>query len=453
MGEVRRLNETTVGIIGMGRTGQAVARFLRRRGVQCIGFDEHVKQASPDLIELRRGRLEAADFSDCDALIVSPGIDWRHPALERARRMGKEVRGDLDLFCEHFHGQLLAVTGTNGKTTTVTLIATLLEVLPGGIEAAGNIGRPMLDVLDAGTPPARVVLELSSFQLERSSNIHPRWAALLNVQPDHADMHADMSSYSAAKCRLFMHQGKGDRSLLPQQEEWDALQAELEARGVDVGRFGHDHGQSGHLCAGLQYDENGCSVFWTQKGERQCVPADRLRIRGMHQHMNLAVAAQAAADYGVSTSVISLALETFRGLPHRMQWIGHFGGRDWYDDSKATNPDAASAALQSFDRVLWICGGLRKGLALDALIGPASRHVAHAYVIGRDMEAYADMLKHAGVPFTKAGRLEQAVQLAAAHAEPLPVLLSPAAASQDQFEDYAERGKAFAAAARKVEAA
>ncbi len=451
MGEVRRLNEMTVGIIGMGRTGQAVARFLRRRGVRCIGFDEHVKQASPDLVECRRGRLEVADFSDCDALIVSPGIDWRHPALERARRMGKDVRGDLDLFCEHFQGELLAVTGTNGKTTTVTLIATLLEVLPGGIEAAGNIGRPMLDVLDADASPARVVLELSSFQLERSSSIHPRWAALLNVQPDHADMHADMSAYVAAKRRLFMRQGEGDRALLPQHREWDDLQAELEARGVEVGRFGHDHGSAEHLCAGLRHEENDHAVFWTQQGERHRVPADRLRIRGMHQHMNLAVAAQAAADHGVSASVIALALETFRGLPHRMQWIGHFGGRDWFDDSKATNPDAAAAALQSFDRVLWICGGWRKGLALDALIGPASRHVAHAYVIGRDMDAFADMLQHAGVPFTEAGRLDRAVQLAASHEEALPVLLSPAAASQDQFENYAERGRAFAAAARKLE--
>ncbi|RMH61997.1 MAG: UDP-N-acetylmuramoyl-L-alanine--D-glutamate ligase, partial [Zetaproteobacteria bacterium] len=338
-----------IGIVGMGRTGQSVVRFLRARNIECIGFDEAPRTVAD--VPLVVGPLEAADFGDCRRLIVSPGIDWRHPALERARRQGIAVGGDLDVFSAHYQGEILAVTGTNGKTTTVTLIQTMLDTLPGGIEAAGNIGRPMLDLLDMPTPPRRVVLELSSFQLERATCLHPRWAALLNVQPDHADMHRDMRAYEAAKLSLFAHQREGDRALLPMGARWDALHEDLRARGVRVARFGEDGAQA---IAGLVPGDDGY-LFWTQEGERQRVARSEIRLCGRHQQMNLAVAAQAAADYGVAPVVIREAVCSFRGLAHRLQWVGHALGHDWYDDSKATNPAAAMAALGEFARVIWIC--------------------------------------------------------------------------------------------------
>ncbi len=445
---------TSAAIIGMGRTGCSVARFLHQFGVACIAFDEHRQTLPDDIppIPMHTGSLDFARLADSECIVVSPGVPWQHPALEEARAAGIPVIGDLELFADHFDGELLAVTGTNGKTTTVSLIATLLETLPGGIEAAGNIGRPMLDLLLEEYVPDRVVLELSSFQLERCRRIHPRWAALLNVQPDHADMHANAASYTAAKLRLFAHQGKGDTALLPADTRWDELADELAGRGVRIRRFGMcDETQS--MAAGLCDGTEGTVLFWTQGNRQHTIPCAELRTLGTHQHLNMAVAAQAAADFGVQPSVTCEALESFRGLPHRMQYLGRTAGKAWYDDSKATNPNAAMAALGSFDRVLWICGGLRKGLDLAPLTRIAKRHVARGFIIGRDTTAFADMLATARVPFDIAGEMHRAVSLAAAYPDALPVLLSPAAASQDQFSDYAERGRCFSDAIACLEPA
>ena len=267
-------------------------------------------------------------------------------------------------------------------------------------------------------------------------------------------MHADMDAYKAAKQTLFGHQQAGDRALLPLDREWDALQQQLQQRGVDVRRFGRVAQLTEQVCAGICCEDAGqWHVFWQQDGQHQQVSHTEIPLHGMHQHMNLAVAAQAAADYGVSAVVIREALQTFRGLDHRLQWVGHYRGRDWYDDSKATNPDAAMAALNSFDKVLWICGGLHKDVDLAPMAQAIARHVRHAYVIGEDPRPYLELVKSVGVPAIHTGTIEQAVQLAARFAHPLPVLLSPAAASQDQFRNYAERGRQFTAAVRSLEQA
>jgi len=172
----------------------------------------------------------------------------------------------------------------------------------------------------------------------------------------------------------------------------------------------------------------------------------------MHQHLNLAVAAQAAADFGISASVIRQSLTTFRGLPHRMQSLGLVTGREWYNDSKATNPDAARAALQSFHQVVWICGGLRKGLDVSVLKDTVAEHVEQMYVIGAEAKPFTDLATAAGVPCRFVKTVEQAVKQAAHAVDGVPVLLSPAAASQDQFRDYMERGNAFTTAVTSLEA-
>lgn len=438
-------------VVGMGRTGCSVARFLARRDVPCAGFDEHSVDLPEDVaITVRTGKLERAGLDGYARLVVSPGIPWQHPALQKARKAGIPVLGDLDLFVDAFKGELLAVTGTNGKTTTVSLIGTLLETLPGGIEAGGNIGTPMLDLLASPQVPERVVLELSSFQLERcQSGVHPRWAALLNVQADHADMHANAAQYEAAKLRIFEQQGEGDTALLPIETRWDKTAKALQKRGVQVRRFGD--GESADV--GLAEQDGVQQLFWSQDGKRQSVDTSHFLVCGAHQYMNLVVAAQAAADFGVSSSVIREALTSFRGLPHRLQLVGQQGGRQWFDDSKATNPAAVAAALASFERVLWICGGLTKGLDLAPLTEAVREHVAHAFVIGKDAKPFTTLLKEAGVSYSVAGNITRAVMMAAEHAEALPVLLSPAAASQDQFRDYAERGCKFADAVSGLEKA
>lgn len=443
-------------VIGMGRTGCSVARFLERQSIDCAAYDEKLKKLPEDIrAVLHTGSLHTRDLQHYARVIVSPGVDWRHPALAYARAQGIQVMGDLDLFNEQFSGDLIAVTGTNGKSTVVHLLGTMLEVLPGGAGIGGNIGIPMLDMLHADTGAAHAVLELSSFQLERCCSIHPAYAVLLNVQPDHADMHDDLHAYKAAKLRLFAQQGNGDTAMLPVDACWNDMVDALLKRGARVRRFGVEQGD-GKPDAGLRNnasDTDGGILFWTDASGQREIHVRDLRIRGVHQQLNLAVAAQAAADFGVSASVIRESLTVFPGLPHRLQYIGYRMGRAWYDDSKATNPHAAQAALTSFERVIWICGGLTKGLDLTPMIDQVKQHVAHAYIIGRQTKAYQDMLKQAAVPYQAVMHLHKAVVLAAEDAIPLPVLLSPAAASQDQFKDYAERGDRFAEAVAALEKA
>jgi len=401
---------------------------------------------------LHTGALRPKSLRGYSWVIVSPGVDWRHPALAYARDQGARVTGDIALFNEYFSGALIAVTGTNGKSTVVHLLGLMLEVLHGGAVVGGNIGAPMLDMLHGGESPARAVLELSSFQLERCRDIHPKWAVLLNVQPDHADMHDDFYSYEAAKLRLFEQQGAGDTAMLPLHEHWNNLAERLTGRGVRVLRFGMaDQGLEAD--AGLSFDDGRRRLFWMQAGTRREIPVERLRVRGAHQQLNLAVAARIAAGFDVSANVITESMTVFRGLNHRLQYIGHRMGKTWYDDSKATNPDAAAAALASFEHVIWVCGGLTKGLDLTPLIETVKEHAAFAYIIGRQTKPYREMLKKAGVPYKAVGGMQKAVALAAEKKLSLPVLLAPAAASQDQFRDYAERGEKFAEAVAGLEQA
>ncbi|NWF35159.1 UDP-N-acetylmuramoyl-L-alanine--D-glutamate ligase [Mariprofundus sp. KV] len=437
-------------VIGMGKTGQAAAAFLLRHGMRCEAFDEKKIVLSPELdIPLHIGKLKAAALTRFSRIIVSPGINWNHPALVEMRANGTPVYGDLELFCEYYRGDTIAITGTNGKTTTVSLISTMLDTLPGGIEVGGNIGTPMLDLL-GDEDPVRIVLELSSFQLERATPIRPRWAALLNIQPDHADMHVDEAAYREAKLRLFARQGEGDKAMLPADQEWDGLAAELKGRGVYVRRFGI--GSPEMLDSGVQLLEDGSwRLFWHHYHIPEFISSDDLPSKGIHQHINLAVAAQAATDYGVSASVVDQALTSFRGLPHRLQSLGIVAGREWFNDSKATNPDAAIAAIQSFNQVIWICGGLRKGLDVSVLKDIVSSRVEHVYIIGKDPKAFVKLAEEAGVSATFVKTVDQAVKQAAMAQQGLPVLLSPAAASQDQFSDYAERGRAFADAVKALE--
>jgi len=421
--------------------------------VNCDAFDEKLKVLPDDVhATLHTGALRLKSLREYSRVIVSPGVDWRHPALAYARDHGVQVAGDIGLFNEHFSGEMIAVTGTNGKSTVVHLLGLMLEVLSGGAVTGGNIGVPMLDALHGGESPARAVLELSSFQLERCQDIHPKWAVLLNVQPDHADMHDNFRSYEAAKLKLFEQQGDGDTAMLPLDEHWNDLAGNLATRGVQVRRFGVvEYGLKAD--AGLLSGGDGEKLFWTQADTYREIPLECLRVRGVHQQLNLAVAAQVAADFGVSANVITEALTLFRGLNHRLQYIGHRLGKSWYDDSKATNPDAAGAALASFEHVIWICGGLTKGLDLAPLTEAVKEHAVSAYIIGKQTKPYREMLKKAGVPYKVASGMQKAVTLAAENKLSLPVLLAPAAASQDQFRDYVERGEKFAEAVAGLEKA
>ncbi|MDX8409958.1 MAG: UDP-N-acetylmuramoyl-L-alanine--D-glutamate ligase [Mariprofundales bacterium] len=428
-------------ILGMGVTGQSVARYLRARGESCVGFDECGGEMMTADVQV--GPLDASVLQTFDRVVVSPGIAWNHPVLEALRTAEVALMSDLDLFTGQYEGEFLAITGTNGKTTVSHLLGVLLETAHGGVGVGGNIGQPMLDLLSEAHRSPRVVLELSSFQLQRSHGVHPKWAALLNLQPDHLDMHDSPAEYRQAKLQLFSCQGEGDTALLAQDMSLDDLAAELIQRGVRVLRFGSAVGADVGIETAL--------LFWRgANGERCEVPLAELHVVGIHQQCNLAVAAQAAADCGIHQAVIREGVTSFRGLPHRLQRISSHGGRAWFDDSKATNPDAAAAALVALDSVVWICGGVTKGLDPMVLLADVRDHVRNMLIIGKHRAQFVALAKAAGVPWSEVKTMKKAVEQAALKHTSLPVLLSPAAASFDQFANYAARGDAFKKAVKAL---
>jgi len=437
-------------VVGMGKTGVSIVRFLQRKGIVCEAFDEQMQDFSSEslgveVMSCHAGVMAHDALLSFDAVWVSPGVPWSHPALQAARDAGIAMEGDLTLFLQHCDAPLIAITGTNGKTTTTQTTQTLLETLKGGCDMGGNVGVPMLDLLAAEKPLKRVVLELSSFQLERCAKIRPKWAVLLNVQADHADMHATPEDYCAAKLKLFEHQGEGDTAILPVGELWNDLACHLQSRHVKVYRFGHIESSTVPLdmMVGMMDDGAKHTLFWHGNDKQQTMNCANIPTRGLHQHMNLAISAQLASDFGVSQQVIREAISSFRGLPHRLRLIGEVMNHTWFDDSKATNPAAAEAALVSFDQVIWICGGVLKGLDISSMEAVVRNHVAYAIIIGKHPEPYIRLMQKTGVSYTVANVMQRAVHCAAEHQEKLPVLLSPAAASMDQFKNYAERGKVF----------
>ncbi|MDQ7058850.1 MAG: UDP-N-acetylmuramoyl-L-alanine--D-glutamate ligase [Ghiorsea sp.] len=450
------IQQEKVAVIGMGKTGLSAVRYLQRKHIACECFDEANVTLPEDMkdIVLHTGELNAKLLGSFDRVIVSPGIDWRHPVLAAVRACDVPVHGDLEEFLREYTGTLITVTGTNGKTTVTQMVGLLLETLSGGCDAGGNIGTPMLDLL-ANKQPERVVLELSSFQLERAQGLHPHLAILLNIQPDHADMHESPLAYRKAKMRMFEHMIVGDKAMLPLDMEWKSLVDDLSQRGVSLSYFGvmdENDTQVNQLAAGVLHrdgNQEEAKMFWTQDAQRHFIPCNQLMVKGFHQQQNIAVAAQVAADYGVSKAVIEEAMMSFQGLEHRLEFVGNIEGKDWFNDSKATNPDAAGAALSSFDKVVWICGGLRKELDLGSLTKTVQKHVMFACVVGKDAKAYEQLLKQAGVPYTVSKTIPKAVKDAAKqHCN--AVLLSPAAASQDQFSNYAERGEVFVKSIREL---
>jgi len=224
----------------------------------------------------------------------------------------------------------------------------------------------------------------------------------------------------------------------------------LQERDVFVRRFGI--GSSDSLDSGIElHDDGSWHLFWHHYNITHIVSSDDLPAQGMHQHLNLAVAAQAAADYGLTASVIRQSLTSFRGLPHRLQSLGIVKGREWFNDSKATNPDAANAALTSFHQAIWICGGLRKGLDVMPLKAAVTNHVEQMFIIGTEAKPFVQLAEAAGVSYKFVKTIQQAVKQASQMQSGVPVLLSPAAASQDQFKNYMQRGDDFAAAVQALE--
>ncbi len=421
-------------ILGLGDTGLSVARWVERQGGKARVADT---RASPPRKadfsgELHAGAFSAALLADVDLLCVSPGLSLEGNLIRDAVAKGIPVLGDIELFAWENKSPVLAITGTNGKTTVAALAGHLLRAAQIDCEVAGNIGPPVLDALmKRAAPPAAWVLELSSYQLETTWSLAPQAAAMLNLSEDHLDRYAGLEDYAAAKARIFM--GAGTQVLNRDDARSLAMLVpgrEHRSFGLDAPRAARDFGVAG-----------GSLV----QGKNEILPLAELQIRGSHNAANALAACALVSQLDIPREALRAGLKTFKGLPHRLQLVATRRGVEWYDDSKGTNVGATVAALRGLGRkAVLILGGDGKGQDFSPLREPVKRFAPKVLLIGRDAALIGKV-----VGGEHCSSLEDAVNKAAEVAAPgEAVLLSPACASFDMFRDYRHRGEAFAAAVR-----
>ena len=448
-----------VAVFGLRASGLASASALLAGGADVVGFDDEPdKVAEATAAGIPTADLRHIDWSRIGALVLAPGVPLTHPAphwvVGLARNATVEVIGDIELYCRERRATapdapFIAITGTNGKSTTAALTAHLFEVAGYETELGGNIGTAILSLQPPA--PGRVhVIECSSFQIDLAPTLDPSVGILLNVSEDHLDRHGTLKDYAAIKARLVTGVQRGGTAIVGVDDNWSQAVADrVEREGKRVVRVSVRR----PLPDGLYVE--GDEVMRAAGGTaRPVVHIGGIgSLRGLHNAQNAACAAGAALALGVSAEVIQKGLVSFPGLAHRMEQVGRKGNVLFVNDSKATNADAAARALASFTDIFWIAGGRAKSGGITPLAGYFPR-IAKAYLIGEAAGEFAGTLQ-GKVPFVVAGTIERAVELAAQDAaasgrkEPV-VLLSPACASYDQFRNFELRGAAFRAAVGKV---
>jgi UDP-N-acetylmuramoylalanine--D-glutamate ligase len=436
-------------VIGTGVSARAAARLLDVAGVEVVvaaEADDH-----PGVAELRAegrtvhvGAVSGSLLDRVDVAVPSPGVPERAPVLDAVRRAGVAIWSEPELAARASGRALLGVTGTNGKTTTTELVTAMLVADGRDAVACGNIGLPVADAVLDTPSSTTLVAELSSFQLAFSIRLRARIGVLLNLAPDHLDWHGDVDAYHTAKARLWRAQQPEDWAIANADDPVTLALRDANAPAqlaafsgtsrVEVG-VGVEHGQ-------LVARRDGAATL--------LLPVDALASTTRHHVADVAAAASVAWLEGVRPEAIADAARRVRPGRHRGEVVAEDRGVRWVDDSKATNPHAAAAALDAAGPTIWIAGGLAKGVDLGGL-GAHLAEVRHAVLIGTAADTLAEVCARAEVPTVRAADLEAAVAAAARLARAGDtVLLAPACASFDQFRDYAERGDRFAEAARRV---
>ncbi|CAA2136302.1 UDP-N-acetylmuramoyl-L-alanine--D-glutamate ligase [Methylobacterium bullatum] len=438
----------TVALFGLGGSGLATAVSLQAGGARVVAWDD-----SPESRARARERgigvadLRSADWSGFSALILAPGVPLTHPAphwtVDLAKAAGIEIVGDVELFCRERakiapNSPFIAITGTNGKSTTTALIAHILRDAGLDVQMGGNIGTAILS-LEPPAPGRYHVIELSSFQIDLTPSLNPSVGVLLNITPDHLDRHGTMENYAAIKERLI--RGSALAVVGVDDEPSRAIADRHRGPLVRIGVARQD-------VDGLTVRDG---IVAGRSGEAIADVSGIGSLRGAHNWQNAAVAIAVAQALAVTDGQIASALVSFPGLPHRMEEVGRRGRVLFVNDSKATNADSTEKALTAFRDIHWILGGKPKEGGID-LLAPLFDRVAHAYLIGAASDAFAATLE-GRVPYTRCGTLDVATKQAAESAarseasEPV-VLLSPACASYDQFKSFEDRGDQFRALVR-----
>ena len=442
-------------VLGLGDTGLSMVRWLVRRGADVHVADSrdeppHAVTLTRELPQVRvtRGAFRDADFVRADMIAVSPGIDRRGPAIAAAVGRGIPVVGDIELFAQALAAmaarpRLIAITGSNGKSTVTAMVGDMGRAAGTATTVAGNIGPPALAALESGGPlPDLFVLELSSFQLESTSSLRPDAAAMLNLCEDHMDRYRDLDEYAAAKARIFA----GDGVQVLNRDDRRSMRMARPHRSVVTFGLGAPRSDQEWGIAAAR----GKQVL--ANGAHQLLAVDELPLTGLHNAGNALAALALARAIDLPEPPLIAALRAFQGLPHRVQKVAEIGGVAFYDDSKGTNVGATVAALSGMSRpVVLIAGGDGKGQDFMPLASAVSARAREVVLIGQDAEAIATALSGCAVPLSRARSMQEAV--AAAYAASRPgdaVLLSPACASYDMFRDYAHRAEVFVAAVQSL---
>ncbi|MGP8174193.1 MAG: UDP-N-acetylmuramoyl-L-alanine--D-glutamate ligase [Terracidiphilus sp.] len=434
-------------VVGLGKSGLAAALFLRRRGAQVTVSDirsaEALAKEIPALIEegimVETGGHGLLTFRRQDLIVVSPGVPLDTPELAQVRSFGLPVIGELELAARFLKGRMLAITGSNGKTTTTALVGEILSKAGIPSLVGGNIGVPVVALIDSSTDETWSVLEVSSFQLETTDQFHPAIAVILNITPDHLDRHGSFENYCAAKERIFARQTAEDFLVLNADNERVAEAAARAPAMVYWFSIEHTVEQGAWL-------DNGYVVYRPAKGAatEQVMPLSEIPLKGAHNVENVLAAVVAARLAGATADSIRQAIESFQAVEHRLEFVARIDGVEYYNDSKATNVDATAKAVAAFDSgIHLILGGKDKGSPYTVLAPLLRERVRAVYTIGSAAAKIESELRGV-VSIHSCVTLDNAVGAAAAAARPGEVvLLAPACASFDQFESYEHRGRVF----------
>jgi UDP-N-acetylmuramoylalanine--D-glutamate ligase len=440
-------------VVGLGKSGAASALFLQKHGARVAVSDakspDQLRNEIPVLLDhgisVETGQHGERTFRDQDLIVVSPGVPYDVPQLVQARSLGIPVIGEVELASRYLKGKIVAITGSNGKTTTTTLAGAILAAGSHKALVGGNIGTPAITFVESATADSWVVLEISSFQLETIESFHPRIAVVLNVTPDHLDRHYTFENYVAAKARIFKNQTAEDSAVLNADSQACGEMASKAKAAVDwFSRLREvDHGA--FTRAGR--------ILWRDGGkEVEIMQVSEISLKGTHNLENVLAGVCVGMLAAVAPEQIRQAVSEFRAVEHRLEFVATVRGVDYYNDSKATNVDATMKALESFPgRIHLILGGKDKGSDYSELNALLTERVKRVYIIGAAAAKIESQVR--GSDIVSAGTLEAAVKRASESAVAGDVvLLAPACASFDQFDSYEHRGRVFKELVRQLAA-
>lgn len=439
------LSNKRVLVVGLGKSGVASALFMKERGARVTVSDakpeEQLRNEIPVLLDhgiaVETGGHGERTFRGQDLIVVSPGVPVDAPPLVQARALGEAVIGEIELAAQFLQGQVVAITGSNGKTTTTTLAGEILTAAGFATLVGGNIGTPAISLVPQTTSRSWIVLEVSSFQLETISTFRPRIASILNVTPDHLDRHRTFEAYTNAKARIFENQAAADFVVL-NEDDPTCVSLAARVRGrlywfsrkreVKLGAWVHD----------------GRIRFRDDSGAREVMLLSEIPLKGAHNTENVLAGICIGMLAGAKPDDVREAIRNFKAVEHRLEFVATIGGVEYYNDSKATNVDATIKALESFPaNIHLILGGKDKGSDYTILNDLLRQRVKRVYTIGAAAAKIESQIRNS-TEITHAETLKRAVQLAALDAQPNDiVLLAPACASFDQFENYEHRGRVF----------